>query len=47
MFSTDHHSLFMACEEFRNPGMCFGVDFLICLGAGYEGQYGMLLRNPL
>ena len=21
MFSTDHHSLFTACEEFRNPGM--------------------------
>ena len=26
MFSTDHHSLFTACEEFRNPGMCFVVD---------------------
>ena len=26
MFSTDYHSLFTACEEFRNPGICFVVD---------------------
>ena len=28
MFSTEHHSLFTACEEFRNPGMCYVVEFM-------------------
>ena len=31
IFSTDHHSLITACEEFRNPGMLLLMPYFFSL----------------